>query len=301
MDRIGRLASVLIALLLVVASCSQSGSSSTTEVQSTSEGVPSTTADVSPSTGPETETSSEPVVCHNPAPTEIGLGASHEGDNSDDTATVCFWVEVPDGLASLSFELNGFSANLDLAVGYGFARTLLYNDGEFWASRSAENNPELIEIVAPNAGPYFIKVGPAGLGEASAFSLLVSTTPELSSTPTGQPLPDLDECGGPATVLSIGDSASGEIVDDQADPLARSYYCVEVSAGKDSLTIELTGLTGLLDLSVQRADTNELWTDRSRGDTLIVTIEAPEPAAYYIDIAAALPGASSGFTLTVSG
>lgn len=247
----------------------------------------------------DVESSGEPVVCHNPVPAEIGLGTVHEDDNSGVSPTVCFWVEVPEGLQSLSFHLDGLSSDLNLEVGYGFARTLLFNTGEYWASRNVDAESEAIEIAVPSAGPYFIKIGPGGFGLTSAFSLLVTTEPATTAGPTAGALPSPDECGGPVTELTIGGSGTGEIVDERADPLPRSYYCVEAPAGLDSLTIEVAGLTGFLDLFVTRVGTTEVWTDRRRdGETRTVTIDSPEATAYYIDVAAAVSGAKSSFTVS---
>ena len=71
----------------------------------------------------DAEPSADPVVCHNPVPVEIGLGTAYDGDSTGDSPPVCFWVEVPEGLDNLSFQLDGLSADLNLEIGYGFARS----------------------------------------------------------------------------------------------------------------------------------------------------------------------------------
>lgn len=297
-----RIQVLLIVVAVIAAACGGGNSESTeqpeaSDAQQTTESSPEATT----ATTVESPPIAEPVVCHEPAPIEIGVGVTHQADNQKN-GTVCFWVEVPEGLASVSFNLDGLSGNLNLAVGFGFARTLLYNVGEFWASRNAETNPESIEITDPNAGPYFIKVGPAGSGQQSTFSLLVSTTPESTTEPTGQPLPDIDQCGGPATVLSVGESASGEILEGQTDILPRAYFCIEVPAGQTPFLVELSGLTSHLDLFVLPNGTGEFLSDRSRGgETRSVAVDAPQATAYYIEVAAALPGAASEFTIKISG
>lgn len=293
---------IVTVLALTLAAC---GGASTDLTEEPSESTAATVVNAAPATeetaeSEDTEPSADPVVCHNPVPVEIGLGTAHDDDNTGANPTVCFWVEVPEGLENLSFHLDGLSADLNLEVGYGFAQTLLFNTGEYWNSRNADVASEAIEIAAPSAGPYFIKIAPGGLDQISAFSLLVMAEPGTVTDPTSRPLPSPDECGGPVTELTVGGSVSGEIIDERADPLPRAYYCIQVPAGLDSLTIDVTGLTGLVDLFVTRVDTNELWTDRSRGETLTVTIDSPEATAYYIDLAAALPGATSSFTVSAS-
>lgn len=293
---------IVTVLALALVAC---GGDSTDPVEGPSVSTVASVANVAPITeetaeGDNGEPSGDPVVCHNPVPVEIGLGTAHDGDNTGDIPTVCFWVGVPEGLEELSFQLDGLSADLNLEVGYGFARTLLFNTGEYWDSRNADVESEAIEIVAPSAGPYFIKIGPSGPNQTSAFSLLVMAGPGTVTDPTSQALPSPDECGGPVTELAVGGSVDGEISDERADPLPRAYYCIQAPAGLDTLTIDVTGLTGLLDLFVTRVGSTEVWTDRSRGETLTVTIDSPEATAYYIDVAAALPGATSSFTVSAS-
>ncbi len=299
-----RKTSVILTAVVVIAAACGGGNSESTDQTAVSDAQPTT--ETSPgatsTTTFENPSTSEPVVCHEPAPSEVGLGVAHQAETNQDKPTVCFWVEVPEGLASLSFELDGLSENLSLAVGFGFARTLLYNVGEFWTSSNADTAPELIEVTDPNPGPYFIKVGPAGSGAESAFSLIVSTTPESTTELTGQQLPDVDQCGGPVTVLSVGESANGEILEGQTDFLPRAYFCIEVQPGQAPFSVELSGLTGHLDLFVLPSGTGAVLADRSRGgDTRSVVVDAPEATAYYIEVVAALPGAASEFTIEVSG
>ena len=296
--------SMALAAALVFAACGGGGSIVTTEAE-----APQGTAAVPESTVPQTDpattqpaSSGEFVLCESPAPTEIGTGASVEGANSDDLPTVCFWVEIPDGLASVAFELDGLAANLDLAVGYGFARVLIFHTGEFWPSREDGTTAETIELENPKAGPYFITVGPSGFEDFSSFSLSVTTEPAITAAPTGGALPDSNTCGGPVTVLAIGESAEGEVVARNTSPEPRAYYCVEVPAGVGALTVDLSGLTGDLDLFVEATAVGAFATDRSRGgDSRNVVIDSPVQGAYYIDVAAAYSGTGSQFTITVRG
>ena len=69
-------------------------------------------------------------VCENPTPTPISLGTpvSSEVPGFDQ----CFTVEVPAGATSLTIELTGLTAPLNLFVGYGDAETVQFHTGDFW-------------------------------------------------------------------------------------------------------------------------------------------------------------------------
>jgi len=85
-------------------------------------------------------------------------------------------------------------------------------------------------------------------------------------------------------------------------------FTVEVPAGSATLTIELTGLTGSLDLFVGYDDpetiqfgTGDFWRS-SESDTAdeLVTIENPISGTYYINVAVATFRDFSSFTLSAS-
>jgi hypothetical protein len=239
-------------------------------------------------------------VCEDPPPAEIALGSTTSSEVEDRTRTRCFWVEVPDGFTSLTFELTGLAADLNLYIGYGFLVTVQYNMGEFWQSVEDGTADEAVAIRNPEMGPYFVKVGIAGLPEPSPFLLSVRTEPEMTAPVTGAALPSSAACAPPAAELTLGSEITSEIVGRDQPPEARRYFCVLVAGGLPSISIELTELTGDLDLFV-RGTLPTIWTDRRRGGSeRAVVIDNPEPGPYHIDVAGAYPGASSPFTLKVT-
>jgi hypothetical protein len=241
------------------------------------------------------------LLCEDHTVEELGLGESIESSIDDPVWTRCFWVEIPEGLSSATFELSGVSADLTLGVGYGFVVTLQYNIAEFWRSGEAELSDEIVVIENPAPGPYFLAVGPGGLRTQAQFTLGVRTEPEMTSPPTGAAFPAPGTCAGPAAELTVGGSVDAELAASDRDPLPRRYFCVLVPEGLSSLTIALSGLESDLDLFVRRTRPGE-WTDRSRGgEGRTVVIENPPGGTYFIDVAPAYRGAGSAFTLSVSG
>ncbi len=241
------------------------------------------------------------LICENPPPEEIGVGTPVQSEISDPHWELCYWVELPEGLSSATFLLDGLSANLDLTLGYGYVEVLQYAFGEYWRSGENGTTPEAIVIESPVAGPYYIKVGTAGPKQPSPFSLSVTTEPATVAGLTGAPLPGHDQCERPAQELALDEAVQGEITDRGDGPRARQYYCIELPEGLSSATIELSGLSGFLEIFVRHEVPAE-WMDRDRqGDTRSVTIENPDPGPYYIDVAVAVDGSSSPYTLTVSG
>jgi len=287
---------VVLALTLALASCSSSsddlGPTSTTvadQLANTTVARTTTTA------------ARQSLVCEDPPPVEVALGSST--DTSTD-ADVCFYVGyVPPEVDSLTFRMTGLTADLDMLVGYGFLITLQYPGlGEYWTSKEPDAADETITIDDPGPGPFFLKVGPGKGPASSQFTLTVSTTPESDAPLTTVAIPDPDVCAAPATEMLIGDSLDSEVAGRAGVPAARRYFCVQVPDGVTSITVDLTGLSGDLDLFVRHANLAEIWTDRSRGsDTRTVTIDEPTPGAYFIDVASAYPNASSTFTVSVSG
>ena len=240
------------------------------------------------------------LICENPPPEEIGVGTPIESEINDAHWELCYWVELPEGLSSATFLLDGLSANLDLTLGYGYVEVLQYAFGEYWRSGESETTPEAIVMENPAAGPYYIKVGTAGPKDPSPFSLSVSTEPETTAGVTGAPLPGQDRCERPAQELQLGEAVQGELTDRGDGPHSRQYYCVELPDGLSSVTIDLTGLSGFLEIFVRHEVAAE-WMDRGReGDARSVTIDNPAAGPYYIDVAAAVAGTSSPYTLTVS-
>ena len=249
---------------------------------------------------PTTQSSGPNLICADPPPEEIGLGSTITGEITEALPIRCFWVQVPEGISSISFELGGLAADLALNVGYGFADAIQYHIREFWRSNEEGTSDELVVIESPQPGPYYLYVGSSGFGDFSVFDVGTATTPEMSVPPTGASVPDASSCAEPATQITPGESVSSELVGREGTPHARVYYCVDVPAGAAELAVTVSGLEDHLDLLVRLVSANQQWFDLSRGGTeRSVVIENPAPGAYYIDLASALDGASSEFTLTV--
>lgn len=131
-------------------------------------------------------------------------------------------------------------------------------------------------------------------GEASA-----STTEPVDETTTQERV----VCHVPEpTPIPLGESIEGEVLGwDEC-------FTVEVPAGAATFTVELTGLTDQLNLTVGHSDpetilynTGAFWA--SREDDLAdesVVIENPEPGTYYINVAVATYRNESPFTLSTS-
>jgi len=292
-----------LALALLLAACGgNAGSLPTTPTPTPEETEQGTATTGNQPTSTEAASPGPALSCEDPQPTEIGLGTQVESETTESLPTLCFWIEIPDGLESLAMNLTGLNANLELKAGYGFVRTVQFNTGEFWDSREDETAAEEIVIQNPTSGPYFLMVGPAGLGDVSSFQLLVTSTPELTLALSGAPVPDGSSCAPPATEIAIGATADGEVLARDASPEPRAYYCVEVPAGVGTLTIGVSELSGDLEVLVTRPGRTDFWGDLNRGGTdRTVVIEGPEPGIYQIEIAGAYPGAESTFTVTISG
>jgi hypothetical protein len=104
------------------------------------------------------------------------------------------------------------------------------------------------------------------------------------------------------TPIPLGESINGEVLGwDEC-------FTVEVPAGATTFTVELTGLTDQLNLTVGYSDpetvlynTGAFWA--SREDDLAdesVVIENPEPGTYYINVAVGTYRNESPFTLITS-
>jgi hypothetical protein len=284
------------AALLLLGACGDDALPPTDDASTTT--APGTTSSIGSSS--TTGSDGPDGICENPPPEEIGLGSATTAETTEADPIRCFWVQVPEGVDSISFQLSGMASDLALNVGYGFLDAILYHIREFWRSNEAGTSDEVVVIDNPRPGPYFFYVGPAGFGDFSAFEVGAETTPKMIALPTGAAVPDAAVCAEPATVVQLGSSVSSEVVGREDTPHARAYFCVEVPDGLGVLAITVSGLEDNLDLLVRLVSANQQWTDPSRGGTeRSVVIESPPPGAYYIDLASALTGASSEFTLTV--
>lgn len=113
-------------------------------------------------------------VCENPPPTPMSLGApvSSEVPGFDQ----CFTVEVPAGATSLTIELTGMTAPLNLFVGYGDAETVQFHTGDFWQSFEDGTADELVTIENPQAGTYYVNVAVGTVRDMSPFTLSVTSS-----------------------------------------------------------------------------------------------------------------------------
>lgn len=153
--------------LLLLASCGggDDGSATTTE-------QPTAATTTEQPAGATTAPSG--LICDEPPPNEMTLDSpvTSESEGADQ----CFWIEVPVGAATLRVELTGLEAPLNLSVGYADVETIQYHVGDFW--RSAEDGiaDELLIVENPEAGIYYLVVGPGGYRDMSPFTLIASTS-----------------------------------------------------------------------------------------------------------------------------
>lgn len=108
-----------------------------------------------------------PASCEAPAQ-PAALGATVESELRATTApypanATYYCVSVPDGAQSLTLELGGLSADLDLYVAHGTIRTLQGADisgGENfqWKSNAFGNGDERVVIDAPQPGIYYVEI-----------------------------------------------------------------------------------------------------------------------------------------------
>jgi len=153
--------SVVIAIIL--ASCGGGGANETSTDQGNAGG------------DQQNETSAaELVVCEQPPPTEITLGTPVAGDVPG--FDQCFTVEVPDGASTLTVELTGLTAPLNLRVGYATVDTVQFHIGDFWQSSEDGTADELIVIESPQAGIYYVNVAVATVRDMSPFTLTVTAS-----------------------------------------------------------------------------------------------------------------------------
>lgn len=105
----------------------------------------------------------------------------------------------------------------------------------------------------------------------------------------------------PPTEIGFGSTTSGEILGDT------KCFSMEVPGGEAVLMIELTDMTGALDLSVGYGDvetmlfhTGDFWESVEAGTAdEVVVIDAPRPGTYYVAVSPATFRDISSFTLRV--
>ena len=241
------------------------------------------------------------LVCEDPPSTEIALGISANDQLDAETTHRCFWIDVPPGLSDVTFELSGLTADLEMFIAYGFLTKVQYPGlGESWSMPAAGPADEAIVIANPKPGPYFVYVRPDGPSAGSPFTLVANSNPPMMGSLTGAALPDPNECAPPAITLEPGTPVNSEIAVRAEPPLLHEYFCLQAPAGLSTITVEVSGLTDSLEVLVRQGNRSDIWSDRNRsGPERTVVIDDPAPGAYFIDVAAAVPGASSQFSINV--
>lgn len=248
------------------------------------------------------------LPCANVELVEVGLGSTTTGEVDPSTIWACHWLQVPDGLDSLTFSLTGLSADLDLTVGYGYFETIMHgNYGELWISSESGMGDEEVVIENPAAGPYFVRMALSAGPATSPFEFSVTADPPTETDPTGEDPVDTDGCRPPATEVGMGEPVSDEITAQGTQPDARHYYCIDITDDVDTFTVMLTELEVDLDLWVRRAGespTAESSDTSAGGAERTVTIEDAEPGPYYIEVSpgrfTSSAGDSSPYTLEVT-
>jgi hypothetical protein len=132
---------------------------------------------------------------------------------------------------------------------------------------------------------------PAGAGDAAQNAQNGQSTQIAQSAPPSS-------CDSPAMPMALGAQVSGEIAETgQPYPANARYYCVNIPAGVNSVTMELSGMSVDLDLYVghgniasvqgvdlQRGETYE-WKSNAFGTGAErVVITDPQPGIYYAEI-----------------
>jgi hypothetical protein len=175
--RIFRWAPVIAALVIVA--CGAAGPSiaideETPPSESTNAARP--TEGTAPTQGPSTMEECDATVAEvslgSPAPSAI-VGASQPPGEKK-----YFCVRVPEGTASLTFELTGAISDLNLFVAYPDLETLQQGGVWFWSAdqsgavdKAVVVEPALEDFV--NAGTYYIEVSAEDFGASSPFTLTV--------------------------------------------------------------------------------------------------------------------------------
>lgn len=121
------------------------------------------------------------LLCDVNAPVEVDLHSTTDGEivESDDTGdyTHCYVVEVPAGTAELTVEISGLSGNLGLGVAYPDLDALRYQTEGYWRGPGDVGTADETAVIdAPEAGTYFIAVGPGEYQDVSTYTLTVSSS-----------------------------------------------------------------------------------------------------------------------------
>lgn len=249
------------------------------------------------------ESSGPQLACTDPVATEIGLGNPVTGEITGNSSEACYWVEVPDGLDSITIELSGVSANLAVNIGYGYVWNVQYpGSNRYWDVRPGDEPSASTTIESPTPGPYFLLVSPNRPNAASSFDLAVTAEPSTTTDPTGGPLAGIDQCESPASEIAAPVVFDDEVLlgGTQSSDNPRNYYCVMVPDGTDMLTVSLsTG--GVLQLNVwHSAGFTSPSVERTFQGVLTLVVDSPTAGPNYIVVSSVSSGGGEAFTMDVS-
>lgn len=304
-----RLTAVVVALAMVAGACGGGDGGSDIGPEATDSG------DNLPDRATTTEGTDAPVettlpdvddgpdlVCGGVVPVEIGFGEVAEGTSGGEIDQ-CFWIDVPEGLDAMTVELTGLTASTGVGVAYGFLHYLQFPGvGPYWYASSGDAAAAVVTVPRPEAGPHVLLVSPAAFEAVSDYAVTVTAEPATTTAGSGRTLADATACAAPAIPVGFGQPVEGEMTPEASDGrdwLPRQYYCVEVPDGVSSITIELTEVDGLIEMFA-RGPSSAFGTDRNRtGPTRTIVLDGFGPGVYFIDVAAAVAGGASTYTLTV--
>lgn len=135
--------------------------------------------------------------------------------------------------------------------------------------------------------------------------------PAADGAPATQTAAAPASCDAPAVPLALGASVSGDITAAQSYPENARYYCFDVPAGTQSVTVELSGMSVDLDLYVGSGSINSVqgvnleegetyqWKSNAFGtDNETIAISAPAAGTYYAEIVS-FQGTASSYTFSV--
>ena len=242
------------------------------------------------------------LPCTNPGPEEIGLGVPVTGGITGAVSEACFWIEVPDGLTSLTVGLSGLTGQLGLNVGYGFLGSVQYPGSlQYWDAYPGESAEGSTVIDDPEPGPYFIRVARNRPNAESSFDLSVVAEPATTTQPTGGSLAGDTMCERPATEIPLDSSIDSGIAGGgtaNAD-LPAQYFCVMVPDGLGNLSVDLD-VSGIVEVNVWHPSTfnTKAYNQSSEGELALV-VESPQPGPHYIEVSASQVGIGADFTLRV--
>lgn len=163
----------VLGIVVLLASCSSGADESTTITASSDTGTTETT-----NAGVEPASSSEGLICEDPAPVSVEPGSTVSDEIVDPPRPVdyarCFTIEAPADTGTLTFELTGLVDDLNLAVGFGSVEAVQTPGiASYWRSGESGTSDEVVTIEAPEAGIYYAVVSSGTYRNESPFTFSV--------------------------------------------------------------------------------------------------------------------------------